>query len=163
MINRNKNHTDLCMTFLQSIVSCGSIQSMPVVQFNINGQALTLPASAYVSKVGADKTPNHSIVNSGMNIYGIQSVTPLDVCFHRDTPTVTLVSDMVAHYGSWVTFSSESITPSLTGSYRCLGLPKLCKFCPTVKWFLFYYYFLLRVLCVIICEQLVQIKMWNSK
>uniref|UniRef100_A0AAY4BBB0 pepsin A n=1 Tax=Denticeps clupeoides TaxID=299321 RepID=A0AAY4BBB0_9TELE len=34
-----------------SVVSCGNIQSMPTVTFNINGSAFTLPASAYVSQV----------------------------------------------------------------------------------------------------------------
>ncbi|KAG5276284.1 hypothetical protein AALO_G00130180 [Alosa alosa] len=34
-------------------VSCDDIQSMPEVTFNINGQAFTIPASAYVSQKGA--------------------------------------------------------------------------------------------------------------
>ncbi|XP_041955565.1 pepsin A-like [Alosa sapidissima] len=33
-----------------AVVSCGNILSMPEVVFHINGQALTLPASAYVSQ-----------------------------------------------------------------------------------------------------------------
>ncbi|XP_062398091.1 pepsin A-like [Sardina pilchardus] len=35
-----------------ALVSCENVNNMPDVTFNINGQAFTLPASAYVSEVG---------------------------------------------------------------------------------------------------------------
>lgn len=42
--------------FSQATVNCGDIQSMPEVIFNINGQAFTIPPSAYVSQVGSSNT-----------------------------------------------------------------------------------------------------------
>lgn len=40
------------MLFSQASVSCQNIQSMPEVTFTLNGNAFTIPASAYVSEVG---------------------------------------------------------------------------------------------------------------
>lgn len=45
-------YSPLCvMFFSQATVNCQSIQIMPDVTFTLNGQAFTVPASAYVSQV----------------------------------------------------------------------------------------------------------------
>lgn len=72
---------------------------------------------------------------------------PHDMCFHRDT-RVTLASDMVTHYGSWVMFSLESFTLSLTGNYKWWALPKLCKYYNCKVFF----DYLLRIVNIIKCE-----------
>lgn len=106
------------------MVNCNNIASMPVLTFNINGNAFTLPASAYVRQVSpAFHNPRSSLV-SGRVLTRLM----LSVLSSLITTAAALVSARAARAcGSWVMSSLGSTTPSSTGRTTPSVWPRLCE------------------------------------
>lgn len=126
-------------------MNCNNIASMPTLTFNINGNAFTLPASAYIRQVSSSGTAAnfHDLGSSlfGRNGLGCEvksnmtktsdpllTRSTLCVLYSLITTAAAPVSAGAARAcGSWVMCSLGSTTPSSTGQTTLWVWPRLCK------------------------------------